>query len=219
MNEQRITLTDRIAYAEDWLDRARRRLNDGEVAEGALALVLAEAELQRAREANGAGCVTAGAGPRKSWIAWTALGTLGLAAAVAVATVVLLHPSLPGDPSDAAPVVRLSAATGEMLHLVTPPEPAVERTVVEPRVVHVRVPVPVPVAVPVVTAQPVVPVVKAPAPVRPEPATARADAPPVPAPAVAPASTPPVATLSLTDAEVIDMVLAAERSLRRTGNQ
>jgi hypothetical protein len=222
MDERGTTLNERITYAEDWLDQARRRIQDGQVARGTLALMLAEAELHRAREA-GIAPARPGAESRP-WAAWTALGALALAAAVLVMSFVSHHQFMTVSDSGRAslPIVRLSAGTGELLRIVTPLEPAAERTVVQSRVIHVPVRVPVP-AQPAVLAVPAAPPVVAPKPVAAEPAVAapaRTIAPPAPVQPTAAAPAPAVApAVLLTDAEVIDMVLAAERSLRRAGNQ
>jgi hypothetical protein len=219
MDERGTTLNDRIAYAEDWLDQARRRIQDGQMTRGTLALLLAEAELHRAREAGAPACARPAAG--RPWAAWTALGAIALAAVVLAVSLVSHHPLVMAPDSDRAalPIVRLSAGTGEMLRLVTALEPVVERTVVQSRVIHVRVPVPVQ---PVVPAAPAAPPVVAPKPVAAGPAVAapaRTVAPPAPVQPAAAVPAPTVAPSLLTDAEVIDMVLAAERSLRKAGNQ
>jgi hypothetical protein len=215
MGERETTLSDRITFAEDWLDQARRRIQDGQTVHGTLALMLAEAELHRAREAD----IAAGARPiGRPWAAWTALGALSLAAVVVIVSFAVHHPPvLVFDSEDTVrPIVRLAAGTGEMLRIVTPPEPVVERTVVQSRIIHVRVPI-----APIIRVEPVPRPVAAPRPAVP----ARPVAVPVtvvPQAPVQPAAAPPVAAPApslLTDAEVIDMVLAAERSLRQAGKQ
>jgi hypothetical protein len=207
-------LTERIGYAENWLGRARQRIEEGEVTHGTLALLLAEAELHRAREVD----LPPSAGPAvRPWAAWAAVGALTLAAAVVVITLMLPHGWAPPDAGQhlAPAVVRLSAGTGQMLHLVTVPEPPVERTVVQSQIVRVRVPVPVEIRreSPPAVAAPAPPApVHAPPPARPVPAAPVAAPPAVSSPVPVPA---PAAVLS--EAEVIDMVLAAERTLRQTG--
>ncbi|MDR7521432.1 MAG: hypothetical protein QN168_03100 [Armatimonadota bacterium] len=221
MADRRTTLHDRIALAEGWLDRARQQLEDGRVAHGALTLMLAEAELQRAREAR-LPVLLAAARRRPRPPLWrsAALG-LGVAVAMlgAVALMAMRTPPV-ADAHDGPTIVRLSGASGQMLRMVTIPSPAPEPLVVERTVIRsvvVRVPVreatrdrpparPPAVSAPAAAVSPGAP----PAAVVPPPAG------PVPA-SVTPV-TPPAPTL-LSEAEVIDLVLAAERSLRRSASQ
>jgi hypothetical protein len=220
MDERGTTLTERISFAEDWLGRARLQIESGRADRGALALLFAEAELHRAREA-GLAVPEASSGPRTGRLtAWAAFGALGAAAAVLAFTVAVARPLASVDAhAPAQDVIRLSAATGDMLRIVTALEPAVERTVIQSRIVHVPVAAPaVPVRRPAALSptgalQPATPprvvAPAAPARVAPAPQVAAVPAPPA----------PPVTPVVLSDAEVIEMVLAAERSLRRTGSQ
>ncbi|MDR7485868.1 MAG: hypothetical protein QN187_11115 [Armatimonadota bacterium] len=218
MADGRTTLHERIAFAEGWLDRARQQLEDGRVAHGALTLMLAEAELRRAREARLPALLAAARRrPRTSrGRSYAALG-VGLAVAMlgAMALTAMRTPPV-ADAHDGPIILRLSDASGQMLRMVTIPSPAPEPLVVERRVIRsvvVRVPVgeatrDTPPARP--TAAPAVSPAAPPAAVLPPPSG------PVP-PSVTPV-TPPAPTL-LSEADVIDLVLAAERSLRRSANQ
>jgi hypothetical protein len=219
MDDRGTTLTERITFAEDWLDRARLQIENGRVERGALTLLLAEAELQRARETG----LPAPAGSRLprsgAWTAWVAFGALAVAAAILAFTFAVASPLEPVDAHvPALEIVQLSPATGDMLRIVTVPGPVVERTVVQSKIV--RVAVPVPAAAPV--RQQAAPSLASPpqsVPSRRVAAPSARVAPVVPAPQVAVPPAPAVTTAVLSDAEVIEMVLAAERSLRRTGNQ
>lgn len=207
-------LADRITHAEDWLGRARQQIQDGHPERGALTLLLAEAELHRAREVGFAGTAGPCAGPRQE--SWRPLVAV-VAAAVAALAVGFLVFSRPGVWAEAhgavPPLLRLQDGAGEMLRAVTAPEPLVERTVVERTVIQ-RVPVyrPVSASLPTRAALPATEAV--PAAPRMMPAAA-----PVHPPA-APAQPVPAQVQSLlSDADVIELVLAAERSLRRSANQ
>jgi hypothetical protein len=216
MDKHAITLTERIVFAEDWLDRARRQLQQGEVAGGALAMLLAEAELSRAREA---GLPTVRPEARaRSWMSWAALAALAFGGLVlALSAVAALRPGPAALARPAIPALTLASGNGELLRLVRAPEPAAERTVVRSRVVRIPVPVPAPArrpAPPAPAAPVAVPERQSPPAVHPSPAPQAASA-----PLLAPAAQPVPAAAVLSEAEVIDMVLAAERSLRRAGNQ
>lgn len=221
MDERSASLTERIALAEGWLDRARCQIRDGQVVRGALTMLLAEAELQCARDSGLARAVAARRSPGRPWTTWTAIAALVLAAATALAiSLANVDPGVAGEGLiSTTPIVTLSAGSGEILRLVVVPEPVVEPTVVERMVVTSRI---VRVSVPV------------PAPTSPEPPREMTGPPPATVPVqVLPATAPPVqapaaphvvaaapaAPVLLTEAEVVDMVLAAERSLRRTGDQ
>jgi hypothetical protein len=227
MDKRTITLTERIVFAEDWLDRARRQLQQGEVAGGALAMLLAEAELCRARE-TGLRVPTVppqtGARSWRSWAGFAALACGGILLAFVLAAV---SPPQPGGLAQpVAPALRLAPGTGELLRMVTVPEPAIERTIVRSRVIRIPVPPPAPGprgATPASAASaPATPASAAapPLPERRSPPVAPAPAPQAASAVIPVLATPPApAAAVLSEAEVIDMVLAAERSLRRAGNQ
>lgn len=216
MDKQRAALTRRITFAEDWLARARRQVEDGEQARGILTLLIAEAEVHRARDL-GTGFIDAV--PVRTGRRLGTFAALAAAAVVAAATA-LWYPFGPLGWNTASagevsphPIVSLSAGTGSMLRLVQASQ-TVERTVT------------VPVAVPVIVRTPTSPLivdhaaeqVRAPAPVQrtaaqPAPRRSEASAAPTPPPTGSESST------LLSEAELIDLVLATERSLRRTTNQ
>jgi hypothetical protein len=211
MDEQTPDLARQIGFAEAWLARARRQVGDGHHARGALTLLLAEAEVQRARErvlatavegrpqrsrASGAGVIAAAIGIclGAAFLGWWATRQVDPVASA-------LTP---------APIVVLDAATGTMLGMVRPPEAPVERTVIKAVVLRIPAP-PALVAPPAASPVPVQAAVPAQAlqpPAPPSPPVVVAAAEPVPAPPVL-----------LSEADLIELVLAAERSLRRSGGQ
>jgi hypothetical protein len=229
MDDSRSALTERIAFAEEWLDRAKRQLADGNVAHGSLHLMLAEAELQRAREVTGGSKSVVALPPRSA--VWTVKATAAIAGAIAVAGVIaalvwhvpVLHYSV--DAADSSwPVVMFSEQTGDMLRIVSargvPPEPVivertVERTIVKPMIVRVTMAPPVRSA-PVVESASVAPIVAALPATRAPNSRPVASTQPENASAVQPAAVEaPRGAPVISDADVIDLVLAAERSLRQ----
>ena len=227
MGDDQTVLTKRIAYAESWLDRARRHIEDGDIDRGTLTLILAEAEVHRAREAGiSVSPPTAPArGARRLREAGAAIAALAVAFALVAASVSALKDKAPVEARDAAPVpvVRLSTGTGDMLRMVVAPEPVAERTVERTIERRVILRVPVPVEIMARDDRPARPVLAVPQGAAPQVATPQVaasttvPAAPAPAPAVAPAAAPAPAVLN--EADVIDLVLAAERSLRRSAKQ
>jgi hypothetical protein len=116
--------------------------------------------------------------------------------------------------TSSVPVVVLDGETGSMLRLVQSPQDPVERTVIKPVIFRIAAP-----SAPVVALVPAPPSAPA-AALTPAP---RPQAPTAVTPAVAPAATTPVppapaaapAPMLLSEADLIELVLAAERSLRR----
>ncbi len=222
MEDRRAVLTDRITFAEDWLARARRQVQDGHRTRGVLTLMLAEAEVHRARELgmHGAGSPS----PRRAW-----LRVAALVAAVGGVAVGVWHPFAPGGPAgplalrDAAahetsspPVVVLEGGTGALLRLVQAPDAPVERTVTVPVLVRAAITQPAALLEPAAPAAPAAQLASAPPAAVTQAAPRRPDARPV---TVAPPSAVTEAPVLLSEAELIDLVLAAERSLRRSANQ
>lgn len=208
-------LEDRIAHAEDWLGRARQQIRDGNLERGALTLLLAEAELHRAREVGFAGAAGSYAEPRRgSWRPLVAVTALA-ATVLAVGFLVLGQRGVWVEAHGAVPplLLRLQDGTGEMLRAVTVPEPLVERTVVERTVIR-RVPVYRPASASRTTRAALPATEAVPAAPRMAPAAAPLHAPTAP---VQPA--PAQVQSLLSDADLIELVLAAERSLRRSANQ
>ncbi len=201
-------LTERISFAEGWLARARQQVEAGHRERGMLTLLLAAAEVRLAREAGGPVARPHPEGRALSgWIA------AGMATLCAVTLIFLVVPRTVGPTdvhsSQAPPIVVLSGGAGAMLDLVTVPLPAVEKTVT--RTIIVRVPVKV--------------TEGALRQAAPAPGAARPLAQHMPA---GPAAPPPALVAStgsaapqpalLSEADVIELVLAAERSLRRSAN-
>ena len=209
MDEHTPDFRQQITYAEDWLARARRQVDRGEHARGAFTLLLAEAEVQRARERVMASAISEPASrPRRSGAALVATVALVFVGAALVTLWQPPHRPLADTASNVA-IVVLDTESGSMLGMVqAAPEP-VERTVFKPVVLRVAAP---PVAAAAAEVRPAAPAVAK--PVRAVPAVASAVA-----PAPAPAAVVPVPPVLLSEADLIEMVLAAERSLRRSGGQ
>lgn len=200
----------RIGFAERWLDRAKRQYQDGDVPRGLLTLVLASAEMTHAIRLAHPAIST-----RRRWAVPVAV------AAAATAIVILAFAGWPlgmPAPASSAPapiVVTLSNRIGTLLELVeAPPDPAALAPVPQ----H---------AFPQVTRRPAAGVerfargterlaVSASAPVEPVSVRAVQKQAPSPAPAAGPVIPPAgtIADYSLSDEELIDLVLAAERTLR-----
>ncbi len=99
-----------IRHAERWLRRARTDYERGDAPQAVLRLLLAEAEIRRARE-SGAATATV---PRRRFLvpSWVILGTVA-AAAVILAGYALTRP-VPG-PAATVPSVIRAAPAGERL--------------------------------------------------------------------------------------------------------
>ncbi len=219
MKHEHAQLSERITNAEDWLARARRQLEQGETARGTLTLLLAEAEVHHARE------IGMGAAPVRAPLprVHAAIGMLTVVALAAALWAAGIQPAtVPQSTADASSttIVTLSDGHGRLLELVQASAVA-DAKIEENQGLSVKVRVvrvPVIMTPPVLSAAPVLGI--SPPPVRPGPepvpVVAAAPVPPSP-PADAPASaaaqppSPPV----VSDANLIDLVLAAERSLRR----
>ncbi len=221
MMQDQTDLSERIANAEDWLARARRQLEHGDRTRTALTLLLAEAEVHHARELG----LPSMLGRRRwSWV-HGAIGSLAVAALIAGVWVSMPLPGVSVPPAGAPrpTVVALSEGTGSLLHLVQAPPAIVEARPAGDAGVGMRPshfvvrsaepPRPVVVAAPGVTVAPLVVKPQAPAPVVVLPAAPAV--PPAPAPAPVVVQLPPAPTV-LSEADLIDLVLAAERSLRRS---
>jgi hypothetical protein len=219
MKHDQAQLSERITNAEDWLARARRQLEQGETARGTLTLLLAEAEVHHARE------IGMGAAPVRAPLPrmHAAIGMLTVVALAAAIWASGIQPAtVPQSTADASSttIVTLSDGHGRLLELVQPSAVADakidENQELPVKVRVVRVPVRSIMTPPVLSAAPVLAISRPPVKPEPEPVIAAAPVPPSP-PAAAPASaaaqpgSPPV----VSDANLIDLVLAAERSLRR----
>ena len=219
MKHDQEQLSERITNAEDWLARARRQLEQGETARGTLTLLLAEAEVHHARE------IGMGAAPVRAPLP-RAHAAIGMLTVVALATGIwasgIQPTTVPPSTIDASSttIVTLSDGQGSLLELVQAPAVAEakidENQGLPVKVRVVRVPVRSIMTLPVLSPAPVLVTSRPPIRAEPEPIIAAAPVPPSP-PADAPASaaaqpgSPPV----VSDANLIDLVLAAERSLRR----
>lgn len=217
----------RISFAERWLQRAREECLDGDVGRGLLTLVLADAEVRRLLQ------LAVPPAPRARWLRLPVVaGIAGLVIAAAMA-LQLGVPALRAasmEPAALAPSLSLRPGTGALLL-------PLEADRLEEVVAAVRA------APPAVSP---LPVRVAPAPARPVPGsvtqrptgapasiTVRAPQPaaprlvassptvqtatPAPVPAAVPTVTPvpaPNATLSVAD--LLDLVIVADRTLRRS---
>lgn len=198
----------RIGFAETWLDRAKRQVADGNLARGILTLVLADAEVHHAIEVAGTPRPIAAS---RVPIAVPVLLLVLVAASAFGLTRSSADPALPPDAG--APVIALASRVGSLLRLIpAPPEasPApvepVTAVTPAPRQVHPVRPsrrAAVAPSAPVTAGSEVVPAVPASAP--------PVSPPPEPVVQVPPQSTPPI---TLTAGDLIDLVLAAERTLR-----
>lgn len=213
MEDHKTALTERIAFAEGWLVRARRQVQDGDQTRGVLTLMLAEAEVHRAREL---GAITADPGASRPAVARGAMVALAAAAALIGATVGVWRPAGPAAARDSAardgirpPIVVLAGGTGSMLRMVQAREAPVERTVVRSVILRVT-------ASP---SQAPASLAALPTPAAPVPVTHLAPPRPESRPVAAPLEAAPSAPALLSEADLIDLVLAAERSLRRSANQ
>ncbi|MDR7483530.1 MAG: hypothetical protein QN203_13600 [Armatimonadota bacterium] len=221
MDERRTLQIDRIAYAADWLVRARQRVEDGDPARGLLALLLAQAEVRRATDAGLAGLLPPRRVERDALLLVASVAAVLAASAIVLATGLAQIASLP--PEVPLPMVRLPQPAETMLQIVQTAPPAPERTV---RGIALRpAPVPAPAApaappaaasrLPAAPSVSIAPVAVPAAPVASSAPAAAAPAGAAPGPTIAAPAPPSV----LSEADLIDLVLAAERSLRRTVNQ
>ncbi len=223
MNERPEKLVERVELAERWLDRARHQLESGDPGKSALTLLLAGAEVARAREESLAASGSSDAGsPQDAPRYALPLAALFLAAGVAALLLLPLpHLRAPlAKVGDGAPaVVRLEGGSGSVLKMVTAQAPTPQAPKVRVIVYAPRAAVSPPAAARALTeaARP-----PGPAPILKATAVApHAPAGAVPAPAPVPAAPQPSAAQAplLSEADVIDLVLAAERSLRRSAGQ
>ena len=185
-------LTRQIGFAERWLTRAKQEVSSGNRARGILALLLAEAEVHHARET--AAPARAIALPRPAPIA--TLLAVGLLAGLLLAVPALLAPpDLPTGTETTAAVIRFKHQVGSTLALIPVAAARGEETAVAAQ----------PAAKPAAVTRP-----SRPAPIRRTMvrSTVRRTASAPRATAIAP---PPQL---LSESELIDLVLAAERSLR-----
>lgn len=219
-------LVARIGFAERWLERAKRHLGEGDVTRSALTLVLAGAEVRHALEV--AGMPGGHAGIRRQVVASAGILTLLMAAVTLAVVLPQLGPAAGVPPNPGPPVVHLAAQAGSMLALVPAPESAIRPSSVPPaphrsapsrqslRVRGQTIPA---TALPARSqSRPGSDVLTAPVPA-PAPSLTAPEPLPAPeflatpaAPGVVQAAPP--APFALTTTELIELVLAAERTLR-----
>lgn len=197
-----------IGFAQRWLDRAKRQCLDGDVSRGLLTLVLASAEMGHALRMP----APTGALRRRRVVPAIALGT---AAALAFAALAAWQggPPAPAPSATAPAIVTFSSRVGALLEpmQVLPVQmtisPVGQTVAAQATRRPARATPPMRVDAPAYAARSV-----------PDVPTPVAGAPPVPVsrPAAALSSLPAgtVGESGLTDGELIDLVLAAERILR-----
>ncbi len=96
-----------IRHAEGWLRRARADCGRGEARRAVLRLLLAEAEIRRARESEGGADLHPVSRPGRSL--WAVLGAVA-AAGVVLAAIALVRPFAPGPIATAPGVFRATPA-------------------------------------------------------------------------------------------------------------
>jgi hypothetical protein len=225
VNSAEHQILTRISFAERWLQRAREECLDGDVGRGLLTLVMADAEVRRLLQLAVPPAPRARASMRPAVVVAAGVLIAGLAAL----QLGVLALRAPVESAGLAPGLTLRAGTGALLEPLQVQQPA---KVIAPQV-PVRASAP-----PVTPARVRVPGAKPAAPVRaPSPPVAPARLPsiqpsqpsPVPAPAAAPAAPaspapspepaasqaePADSTVSLAD--LLDLVIVADRTLRRS---
>ncbi len=118
-------VVSRIGFAERWLLRAKRQCVEGDLSRGLLTLALAEAEMHYALEAGAP--APAKLAPRRG------VSVVVLVMAAAAAGAVLLARGLPSvaptqGAEPGAPIVRFASRVGTLLDLVQVPQTAVSVT-------------------------------------------------------------------------------------------
>lgn len=196
-----------IGFAERWLARARQECVQGNVPRSLLTLLLAEAEVHRARLLPREGVATAPAAtPRAPLL--TAAVALVAAGALLLAQGRVAEPA--SEPSPAPLILTLGHQVGRVLALVPLGDDAGTDQAAAPSGVRVAPAVPAPVRLP----RP--PVVVTQRPARPARNPVGTASPSVRPPARDGGSTEASRPV-LTEGDLIDLVLAAERSLRMGG--
>jgi hypothetical protein len=222
VNSAEHQILTRISFAEGWLQRAREECLDGDVGRGLVTLVMADAEVRRLLQLAAPPAPRARASLRPAVVIAAGL----LIAALAALQLGALALRAPVESAGLAPGLTLRPGTGALLELlevqqpekVAAPQIPVRSAAPPAAPVRVRVPVAQPAAVSRAPSAPLVPV-QVPA-VQPLPlpvlaATPAAAATPAtpPAPAASQAA-PAESTVSLAD--LLDLVVVADRTLRRS---
>ena len=206
----------RIGFAERWLQRAREECLEGDVARGLLTLVLADAEVRRVLQ------LAVAPAPRfRSRLGPALVVGAGLiiTAVFALQLGVLAIGAAPVESAGLAPGLMLRPGTGallEPLEAIGPQEPA--RDLAAP-----ATPAPAPPAAAGRAAAPQRARLSSPpsfhqaaAPIVLVTAPAPAPAPPSPGPAPVPAASTPAPPAALSGVDLLDLVIVADRTLRRS---
>jgi hypothetical protein len=210
----------RISFAERWLRRAREECQDGDIGRGLLTLVLADAEVRRLLQL----AVPPAPRARPSLRPAVAVAAGLLIAALAALQLGVFALSAPVQSAGLSPGLSLRPGTGALLEPLEAVAPAGEAVQLPAPVVmppmkpaRARGPVPGQAAAPQQTLPPALTPVRAPA-VQPVPvavpAHVSAAAPPAPVPAAPSQAETEGPTLSLAD--LLDLVIVADRTLRRS---
>ena len=206
----------RIGFAERWLQRAREECLEGDVARGLLTLVLADAEVRRVLR------LAVPPAPRSRSRLGPALvvgAGLIITAVFALQLVVLAIGAASVESAGLAPGLMLRPGTGALLaplDAIGPQEPA--RDLGAP-----ATPAPAPPAAAGRAAAPQRARLSSPpslhqaaAPIVLVTAPAPAPAPPSPGPAPVPAASTPAPPAALSGVDLLDLVIVADRTLRRS---
>lgn len=118
--EQDQRIVTRIGFTEQWLDRAKQQCVEGNLARGWLTLVLADAEMHHALQA---------AAPTMRPHSRRTVAAAVVAIAVVAGAVISAATQWPGGPAvltvePGPPIVRLSAPVGQLLEVAAPTNPA-----------------------------------------------------------------------------------------------
>ena len=106
------SLAERIRHAEAWLRRARVDCRRGDTDRALLRLLLAEAEIRRARESGGS-AVAAGGPIRRAPGGWAILGAAAVAALLLIVRFVVVYPMGSG-PTDAKTHLRQATSVARV---------------------------------------------------------------------------------------------------------
>ncbi|MDR7401493.1 MAG: hypothetical protein QN155_04635 [Armatimonadota bacterium] len=189
----------RIGFAQRWLERARRYYSEGNPARSVLTLALADAEVRRALEVAGLAPRRAARGPA------LALAVLAVAALAAVVWIGQAEISGSSQVHAGPPVLRLPETSGSVLASLVLAAPA-----------EIPAPAQAPLSSPARprrSAPPAAAAPAAPAPARPSPPSPPPPTPQTPPepPAVREAPARPALSLD----ELVELILTADRTLRR----
>lgn len=223
--EQDQQIVTRIGFTEQWLDRAKQQCAEGNVARSWLTLVLADAEMHHALQA--AAPTTRSHSPRTVAAAMIAIAAVAGAVIIAATQWPGRQAAISGEP--APPIVRLSAPVGQLLEIAAPSSPAQAAAPAQAasptRRTARRIAPPTDASkTGRSAATAIVPAASTPSPAPAPVMTVQAPTslPTSPQHASSQVATPPEVSrpaLEISAGELIDLVLAAERTLRSDANR